>query len=175
MRKSLFFFFSITFSTLILKASPHPTTASSNINQIQSGQIFSQMGFKLNFVPPTWTWGDRDIQKNQFELKHQTSRLSFNFEETKSPVDLENFIKKYLRDYHQFGFDIVGQDTQKINKKTVSVVLDLRQKNNKTYSRQIFFQNGKKIVTATCIDRSDTSEQSLIECQKILNSFTWIN
>jgi hypothetical protein len=166
--------FILLLSTL-LQAAPHPTTASSSLNQLSTSQVFAQMGFRLNDIPSYWVWSDRQLEKTQIDLKYQTARLSFSLEETASVVDLELFVKKYLRDYHQFGFDIIGQQALKNSKKTVSIVLDLQQKTNKTKSRQVFFQNGKKIVTATCVDQVETADRSLEECRRVLNSFYWVN
>ncbi len=160
-------------------AAPHPTTSSSLVNQPSSNAVFSQFGFKLNYLPKSWiltenTTSEKNSSQKQIDLKNQTARMSFNFDETKNKVDLETYVRKFLRDYNQFGFEVVGsQSMRNTSNKVTSIVLDITQKNKKTKSRQVFFQNGKKIVTATCVDEIETFDQSTKDCNKILGSFYW--
>jgi hypothetical protein len=160
-------------------AAPHPTTSSSLVNQPHSSIVFSQFGFKLNYMPDNWiltenTTSDRNANQKQIDLKNQTARISFNYDETKTNVDLETYVRRFLRDYNQFGFEVAGlQSVKNSSDKVTSVILDINQKNQKTKSRQVFFQNGKKIVTATCIDDLETFDKSTKDCNKILGSFYW--
>lgn len=159
-------------------AAPHPTTSSSLLNKISSGAVFSQLGFKLNFIPTGWaltenTTSEENKNQKQIDLKNHTARLSFSYDETKSMVNLETYVKRFLRDYNQFGFEVSEQQSIKNNTKSTSIILDLNQKNKKTRGRQIFFQNGRKIVTATCIDDFETFPKSVEDCNKILGSFYW--
>ena len=50
--------------------------------------------------------------------------------ETKK-VNLESYVKKYLRDYNQYGFDVSGLQSMRENK---SVIVDINQKNKKGLS-----------------------------------------
>lgn len=163
---------------VISVAAPHPTTSSSMLNQLKSNLVFSQFGFKLNSSMPGWTLtettkaeGNKD--QKQIDLKYQTARISFSYDETKTPVNLEIYVKKFLRDYNQFGFEVSGLQSIKNNNKSTSIILDLNQKNKKTRSRQVFFQNGKKIVTATCVDDFETFDRSIKDCNKVIGSFYW--
>lgn len=169
----------IIFISSLALAAPHPTTSSSIVNQPSSGIVFSQFGFKLNYIPSNWaltenTTSENNSSQKQIDLKNQTARISFNYDETKTSVDLETYVRRFLRDYNQFGFEVAGlQSVKNSANKVTSVVLDINQKNQKTKSRQVFFQNGKKIVTATCIDDIDTFDKSTKDCNKILGSFYW--
>ena len=160
-------------------AAPHPTTSSSLVNQASSSIVFSQFGFKLNYMPENWqltenTTSENNAGQKQIDLKNHTARISFNYDETKTNVDLETYVRRFLRDYNQFGFEVAGlQSIKNPANKVTSVILDINQKNQKTKSRQVFFQNGKKIVTATCIDDLETFDKSTKDCNKILGSFNW--
>ena len=156
-----------------LSAAPHPTTAASMTNKLQLGIVFSQFGFKLNYIPENWLLTNKTTNQKQIEIKNHTARLTFNFEETKTPVNLEIYIKKFLRDYNQFGFEVNSLQSLKNTTLINSVILDLIQKNKKTKGRQVFFQNGKKIITATCIDDTESYEKTAKDCNKILGSFYW--
>lgn len=171
----LFLFFTLIGS--IGFTAPHPTTSSSILNQLSSNTIFSQFGFKLNFIPQGWSLTESARTDNkdlkQLDLKNQNARLSFSYDETKNVVNLETYVKKFLRDYNQFGFEVSGLQSIKNNNRSTSIILDLNQKNKKTRSRQVFFQNGKKIVTATCVDDFETFDKSIKDCNKMIGSFYW--
>ncbi len=164
----------LLFTSFNTIAAPHPTTAASSLNQLGTSQVFSQMGFKLGYVQTNFNLIKENSANNQIDLENSSAKINFSIEETKSYADLENFVKKFLRDYHQFGFDLTNQKSKKINNKSVSIILDINQKNNKTKARQYFFQNGKKIVTTTCIDLPETFDHTVIECDKMMNSFYWV-
>lgn len=172
-----FLIFSFFISQITL-AAPHPTTGSSLLNQLNSGTAFSQLGFTLKTIPAGWaftenTRSEDNQNQKQIDLKKHKARLSFGYDETKGVANLENFVKKFLRDYNQFGFEVSGLQSIKNNYKSTSIVVDLFQKNKKTRGRQVFFQNGKKIVTATCVDDFETFDKSIEDCNKILGSFHW--
>ena len=178
MIRNLLFSF-ISGLTSIASAAPHPTTSSSIVNQVGSNTVFSQFGFKLNYLPSKWkltenTTSENNSSQKQIDIKNQTARMSFNLDETKTTVDLETYVRRFLRDYNQFGFEVTGlQSIKNSANKVTSVILDISQKNQKTKSRQVFFQNGKKIVTATCVDDVETFDQSTKDCNKILGSLYW--
>ncbi len=171
--------FALLFLSSMTLAAPHPTTSSSLVNLPSSSIAFSQFGFKLNYIPNHWhltenTTSENNSSQKQIDLKNQTARISFNYDETKNNVNLEVYVRRFLRDYNQFGFEVSGlQSIKNSSNKVTSVVLDINQKNKKTKSRQVFFQNGKKIVTATCIDDIENFDQSTKDCNKILGSFYW--
>lgn len=161
--------------SLFSVAAPHPTTSSSLTNKVQSG-IYSQLGFGLNSVDNHWALVESEgSDKEQLSLKNKSARLHFSLEKVKGGTDLELYVKKYLRDYNQFGFEIIGlQSIKNSQGRAVSVVLDIKQKNQKTQGRQVFYQNGKKLVIATCTDSFDQFDFSLKSCNKILSSFYWL-
>ncbi len=175
-RLSILLFFSFN-----AQAAPHPGTGSSILNQPRGGAVFSQMGFKLTAVPTGWNLisDDRiDINKDlQIELAKRNSnttdhmgRISFKAEHTKTKVDLETYVKKFLRDYNQYGFDVSG--LQSLREKH-SVIVDINQKNKKTRSRQMFFQNGTRIVTATCTDEFENFDKTITECNQVFSGLVW--
>jgi hypothetical protein len=169
------------FLSLYLQAAPHPGVGSSALNQVDKNIFFSQMGFKLNVVPAGWellTTADNDANKElQIEIGKNFSmtndhigRISFKAETTKVKVDLENYVKKFLRDYNQYGFDVSG--LQSLREKNI-VIVDINQKNKKTRSRQMFFQNGTRIVTATCADEFENFDKTITECNQIFGHLVW--
>lgn len=177
-----FIFLSTLISTFIATASPHPGMGSSALNQVEKSAVFSMMGFRLNTVPSGWnfisgeTYSDItknfqiDLGKSSLLTADHSRRISFKMETTKTKIDLETYVKKFLRDYNQYGFEVSG--LQSLHEKN-SVIIDLNQKNKKTRSRQMFFQNGTRIVIATCIDEFESFEATIAECNQIFNGLNW--
>lgn len=166
--------FSFLMTSLSAMAAPHPTTGSSAVNDLRQGIMFSQLGFKLNQIPQGWSLAtDSTTENKKMVLHNQTAFLNFSLDETKAVVDLEKYVKRFLKDYNQFGFELSELQSFKKNATQPFIVLELTQKNKKTKSRQIFFQNGKKIVTATCIDEYDHFDRTVHSCNQILNNFSW--
>lgn len=176
-----YFLYLLLAMTLKTHSAPHPGVGSSALNHLDKNIFYSQMGFKLNAIPSGWnliTSPDVDPNKDlQIELGKNFStsnnlvgRISFKSEVTKTKVDLETYVKKYLRDYNQYGFDVSG--LQSLREKN-SVIVDINQKNKKTRSRQMFFQNGTRIVTATCVDEFENFDKTIAECNQIFSQLSW--
>jgi hypothetical protein len=182
---NFYFLLALIIGTQII-AAPHPGMGSSLLNQPQSSAVFSQMGFKLTTIPAGWNFIESHIAATnslesakdlQLEIGKSFSvgtshmgRISFKFENGAKKVDLESYVKKYLRDYNQYGFDVSG--LQSLREKN-SVIVDINQKNKKTRSRQMFFQNGTRIVMATCTDEFENFAKTIAECNQIFSGLSW--
>lgn len=186
------FVFSLLFSliSLSLQAAPHPGLGSSSINQISPASAFSQMGFQLKSIPQDWSYDpilrasesnqdthDKstseqiqiDLIKKKNNVSESIARLSFKSEPVNSKTDLQAYVRKFLRDYNQYGFDAYSLQAPDKN----SVVIDVYQKNKKTRSRQAFYKKNSQIIIATCLDEYDGFDKTLVECNQILNSIIW--
>lgn len=176
MKPALAFFFSISI-TLIAWTAPHPMAGSSMINAPTSNIAFSMMGFKVNHVPADWTYksGIEDttmaIEIGSRDEKSKAA-LNFHIENVPKKTSLEQYVRQYLRDYNQYGFEVVGLQSMKKNANP-SVVVDLTQKNKKTRSRQVFFIQDQKVVVASCLDQFETFDKTVYICNQILSSFQW--
>jgi hypothetical protein len=158
-------------------AAPHPLTASSIINNPQNNFAYSMMGFKVSSVPTGWVYKNSpeengmSIEMGPSDVKSKAS-LIFHVENVAKKTNLEQYVRQYLRDYNQYGFEVVGLQSNKKN--TVpSVIVDLTQKNKQTRSRQVFFIQNEKIVVASCLDNFDSFDKTVASCNQILGSFQW--
>lgn len=165
------------FSLLLLKtalAATHPLTGSSIINQPLNGMAFTQMGFKLETVPLNWIYKKSISNEAQIiELgTEDKTLLSFRLENVSVKTQLEQYVRQYLRDYNQYGFEVTGLQS---NSKSIipSVVVDLEQKNKSAKSRQVFFFKQDKMIIATCADESVQYDKTIATCTQVLNSFKW--
>lgn len=175
----------ILFSILMIvglsaTAAPLPTTGSSMVNSPKWNTAFSQMGFSFKLVSDEWTYLGNPSSRmpaNQqidlgFKTLSDTARLSLKTENFKGQVNLEAYAKKYLRDYNQYGFEVMTTRSVKING-IPAVVIDLLQKNKLTQSRQIFLTAGDKITIASCIDKTEYFAMTSGMCNQLLNSYSW--
>ena len=162
-------------------AAPLPTTGSSAVNSPKWNTAFSQMGFSFKLVSDEWVFLENPSQSrlpaNQqidmgFKTLSESARLSLKTETYRGKVNLESYAKKYLRDYNQYGFEVLSSRSIKINN-IPAVVIDLMQKNKLTQSRQIFLAAGEKITIASCIDKADYFSMTANMCNQLLNNYNW--
>ncbi|MBC7743173.1 MAG: hypothetical protein H7061_13315 [Bdellovibrionaceae bacterium] len=158
-------------------AAPHPLAGSSIVNTPNNSLAMSQLGFKLGTMPTNWIYknsSDLDSQSLEIGPANQLARsiLTIRTEKVPMKTDLEKYVRQYLRDYNQYGFEVTGLQSFK---KTItpSVIVDLTQKNKQTKSRQVFYHKGDKLVLATCIDTFEKFDKTVITCNRVLGGFEW--
>lgn len=163
-----------SFTNLTLNAAPHPLTGSSIINKPDNALAFSQMGFSISGVPDYWMYNKSiDSTSQMIELGvNQKTFLSFRLENVSAKTKLENYVRQYLRDYNQYGFEVAGLQSLSRNE-VPSVIVDLNQKNKATRSRQMFFHHQNKMIIATCTDESAKFDLTMKVCNQILSTFEW--
>lgn len=167
------------------KAAPLPTTGSSAVNSPKWNTAFSQMGFSFGLVSDEWLYLNNPMDDHQprnqqidlgFKTLSETARLSLKSETLKSKINLESYVKKYLRDYNQYGFEVLTTKSLKMNNSPV-VVVDLIQKNKATQSRQVFFSSQDKtdnrITVASCLDKTETFSLTSSMCNQLLDKYNW--
>jgi hypothetical protein len=168
----IFLFLNLSFS------SPHPLSGSSIVNNTQSNIVFSQLGFKVSAVPTNWIYkngldpSSKSIEMGPPDVKSKAT-LSFRLENVVKKTNLEQYVRQYLRDYNQYGFEVTSLQSN-IKNVVPSVIVDLTQKNKQTKSRQVFFLQNEKVIIASCIDDFDHFDKTVLNCNQILGSFQWI-
>lgn len=157
-------------------AATHPLTGSSIINQPGNSMAFAQMGFMLGTVPLNWNY-NKTIGNSSSSIElgiNNKTLLTFRLENVSVKTQLEQYVRRYLRDYNQYGFEVTG--LQSHSKSFVpSVIVDLDQKNKATKSRQVFFYRHDKMIIATCADDTASFDKTVFSCNQILGSFKWRN
>lgn len=157
-----------------LSAAPHPLTGSSIVNKPDNALAFSQMGFSVNGVPDYWMYNKSiDSASQMIELGvNQKTFLSFRLENVSLKTQLQAYVRQYLKDYNQYGFEVAGLQSL-IRNEVPSIIVDLNQKNKATRSRQMFFHLRNKMIVATCTDEASKFDLTLKVCNQILSSFKW--
>lgn len=152
----------------------HPLTGSSIINQPGNAFAFTQMGFKLDTMPLNWQFNKSlPTSLNSIELGVGTKTLlTFRMETVSPKTQLERYVRQYLRDYNQYGFEVTSLKSNS-SSPVPSVVVDLDQKNKTTKSRQVFFLKQDKMIVATCSDDVANFPATVAVCNQVLGSFKW--
>ncbi|MGZ6485387.1 MAG: hypothetical protein ACXWQQ_02590 [Pseudobdellovibrio sp.] len=154
--------------------SPQPLMGSSIINKPENSLAFSQFGFKVSGIPPGWVFNKslENIGQNLELGLPQKTLLTFRLETVSNKTNLEQYVRHYLRDYNQYGFEVAALQSIKRND-VPSVIVDLNQKNKATRSRQMFFFKDDKMIVATCSDEKAKFDQTVQVCNQILSNFQW--
>lgn len=167
-------FFLILLSAFKVFSGTHPLTGSSIVNQAENSLAFSQMGFYIHGLPVNWNYLknlDNDTMKIELGVNNKTL-LSFRLESVSDQTRLEPFVRQYLRDYNQYGFEMTSLQSNKKNI-TPSVIVDLNQKSKMNRSRQVFFLKNTKLIIATCADTEANYAKTLTLCNQVLGTFRW--
>jgi hypothetical protein len=160
----------------MLYAAPHPGMGSSLLVSPEKGFFWKRYGFQLQtglsgwqLAPPT----DDDANKVRYvRPSSDIGSLAVQIENLKSDLTLENYAKKWMRDYVSYGFDVLG--TQAFTQNNAKgLVVDLVHKKSDQQLRQILFLKNKKVVILTCRDHLKTFQQTLAGCNQISKSFEW--
>ena len=96
--------------------------------------------------------------------------MSFKNEAVNKDVKNELIVKKYIKDYNQYGFE-VGEIKNYSTKDSTTEILyvDLAQKNRKTRARQFFIKNQAQFYIVTCTDEFDLFEKTVNDCGLVIS------
>lgn len=160
-------------------ATPAPGTGSSAFGQQYREQVLSPYGFKFKHNPQIWNITTNLEAKNMtnYKLEAQDSafkgaQFSVNFDQLSKPTTLDNYVKKWIKEYHFFGFEILSNKPLKIAG-TDSVVVDLVHRQKQKQIRQLVVFNKKSAVTMTCVDDVQRFAKTVTKCHEIMKSFEW--
>lgn len=164
--------FVISLVTLQAYGSPHPAVGTSALVSPEKGLFFQRYGFLLKTEQSGWTLATPSDQVTYVNPKSETGSLSVRTETLRIEMTLENYAKRWMKDYPNFGFDVLGTKAFGLNKAR-GLVVDLSHKKSGQQLRQILFLKDKKVVILTCKDQSAKFEATLQGCNQIAKSFQW--
>lgn len=181
MMKLQLFLFTI-FLTFMAPAAPLPGTASSALTSPEFGLFYSIKGFQLK-SQALWAMdkskedelSDSGKEFSVFYLhpEFKQARLSVRTDTLKAEITLENYTKKWMKDYSSYGFDVLGAKTFQ-TQFAKGLVVDLHHKKKDTQLRQVIFLKDKTAVILTCLDQTKSFTQSLVGCNQLVRSFQWM-
>ena len=161
-------------------AAPHPGMGSSLLTSPEKGLFYAMKGFRVE-APPQWKIDidSNEILNDEFSVSYTSKtspslNLSLKTDTLKTNNTLEGYAKKWMKDYASYGFDILGAKTFSTNN-AKGLVVDLTHKKKSQQLRQVIFVNKKTAVTLTCADSIKNFQSTLVECNGIFKSFSWLS
>lgn len=167
-----YFVFLICFVSLGAYASPHPGIGTSALVNPQYGYFLRPHGFILKSGLSGWELGDSSEMLTFTSPQSKAGSLSVRAEDLRGEMSLENYAKRWMKDYPNYGFDVLGTKTF-AQGNARGLVIDLTHKKRGQQLRQVLFLKEKKAVILTCKDDLKTFEATLAGCNQITKTFEW--
>jgi hypothetical protein len=161
-------------------AAPHPATATSALTDPEKGLSYLAKGYSLKTTGTNWTAVSTNneslIDTVRFASKDPklTGSLSIRTDKIANNVTIETYAKKFMRDYPNYGFDVLGSKNIAINQSN-GLVVDMIQKVKNTQLRQVILKNNNQVAILTCLDTKDNFMSTIASCNEIIKSFEWAN
>jgi hypothetical protein len=179
MREIIFPLFFIFFVSTNVYASPYPAAGSSALVSIDKGLFLLTKGFSVKAKSNLW-----NLQSPLFEsegtaeyrlekIGSESAQLSLRSETLRSELRLESYAKRWMKDYSNYGFDILGTKQFQQSPKSRGLVIDLTHKKSNQQLRQVLFMQGKNVVVLTCKDLRKNFTATLEKCNEVGRSFQW--
>ncbi len=168
--------------TSLVSAAPHPVTTSSLLTDPEKGFSFRSYGFVLPLEKVSWRPVQREsdslfaeisFRKKDDKDKTPTYQVSLRMDELSKPQGIETYAKKWMRDYPQYGFEILGTKAF-AQGKGQGIVVDLFHRPNNKQLRQVILLQNKKVVILTCSDDRPKFSEVLTACNQLVKNFTWL-
>lgn len=156
-------------------AAPVPGTGSSLLVAPELGLFWKHQGFQLKTGDTGWQMNSSGEGENRivrYSDPDVTGSLAVHTETLKADLTLENYTKKWMKDYPSYGFDVLGTRTFAQNG-AKGLVIDLVHRKSDQQLRQVLFLKNKKAVVLTCKDEQKKFEKTLHNCNQISKSFQW--
>lgn len=161
-------------------AAPFPGTSSSPLVSEKPGQFFSGKGFKLHSAQTAWIQSAPPknipalvtVYKSPVPVNGQQPALTVRVDDLHQTVALKNYVKKWMKDYGRFGFDVLTAKPVKIGENQ-AFLLDIVSRETQKQLRQVVFMREKTAVILTCRDGRDSFSKTVQDCNEIVKTFEW--
>lgn len=165
-------------------AAPHPGMGSSALASYEKGFFWLREGFRLQTPESDWILDESESHENQVKfqsrpiavpssLRNNSGSLVIKVENLKQEQTLENYAKKWMKDYSNYGFEIRGSQTFALGSQK-GLVIDFEHKKSFQQLRQVLFIRGKKFVLITCGDDQKKFSNLVEKCNQVIKSFAWM-
>jgi hypothetical protein len=161
----------------LTSASPIPGSGSSELASPLRNFVFHRKGFDIN--PSGLSGSFQDVAEKSSELKFQlqdqksSGKFYVQTETLNDGLSLESYMRKWIKEYRAYGFEILSHHPFAQNN-AKGYVVDLFYNKNALQQRQAVFLKDGKIVTITCADAPQNFEKTLKTCNQILKNFRWL-
>lgn len=160
-------------------AAPLPLTSSSTFISSKNGIFHSPLGFSLHLGQSNWEQVTPPQNNDYIETIYRSvddnniqAALTVRIDKLDAPTTLQNYSKKWMKDYPRFGFEILAAKNVRVGN-NVGFMLDLVNHENAKQLRQLLFVKNKNAVTLTCRDDKKSFTKTLKTCNEIVRTFQW--
>lgn len=147
----------------------------------QLGLYKSQAGFEISAGQTAWVQstppkGSRFIETVYKGLARNgvSPTLTVRVDESSKTKSIDQYMKKWMREYPRYGFDVTGSKPFKMGNNQ-GYVVDLVNRDKNRQLRQVVFYKDSKAVILTCRDQSEGFKTTLRDCNEIVKNFSWAN
>jgi hypothetical protein len=105
---------------------------------------------------------------------NMSARFSVHIDKLNGPIELKQYVKKWIKEYPYLGFEILATNNMQIDGKPAFVV-DLSNKVKNKQLRQFVVHNKEKnmAVVMTCTDVKSKFLSTIDKCHEIVKNFQW--
>jgi len=98
--------------------------------------------------------------------------LSVRTEKVAKNASLELYTRRWMRDYPNYGFEILSSKPFALRGQP-ALVVDLLSRSKSKQIRQVILKNDDKVAIMTCMDSKESFAQSVQQCNQIIKTFQW--
>lgn len=161
-------------------SAPIPLSSSSKTLDTGKGLFFSPLGFKISAEKTDWihTLNDKDHPYilTEYRSPHVDfgvqAALTVRVDQLKSKRTLKSYMKKWIKDYPKFGFQVLNSKPINVNQQ-MGFLMDILNPKNRRQLRQVIFLKEKTAVVLTCRFHKKTETHNLHQCNQIIKNFKW--
>lgn len=158
-------------------AAPYPATSSSALTNPEKGLYFLHKGFTLKTEGTSWvpvaTSEQSLLDTVRFAAKDNGKGvLSIRTDKVAKTASLELYTRKWMRDYPNYGFEVISAKNFELNG-SPALVVDMLSRSKNKQIRQVVLKNQDRVAIMTCLDDKATFSKSLQSCNQIMKSFSW--
>lgn len=158
-----------------------PGTGSSPLVSNKPGMFLSTKGFRMNSAQTDWIQSAPPknipslvtIYKSPSQVNGQQPALTVRVDELARQQGLKAYVKRWMKDYTRFGFDVLTAKTIKVGD-TQAFLLDIISKETQKQLRQVVFVREKTAVILTCRDQRESFKDTVQDCNEIMRTFEWV-
>jgi hypothetical protein len=135
-------------------------------------EILAQNSDWIQTKPPKKSRFIETVYRSPKTANNTRATLTVRVDNMKDKTEIKNYVKRWIKEYPKYGYDVLGSKAfNNGNKK--GYVIDLMNTRKKRQLRQVIYLNKSRAVLMTCRDHSSTFNQSLKECNDIVQNFHW--
>lgn len=167
------------FSFQFTWAAPHPATSTSALTTPEKGLYFIPRGFILKTEGTDWVPVPQE-NESLLDTIYLSSRdgkgegnLSIRTDKVAQNISMELYTRKWIRDYPNYGFEILSVKNFNING-SPALIVDMVSRLKNKQLRQVVLRNDTRLAILTCLDDQDRFSKALQNCNQIIKSFAWV-